>query len=99
MSDTSPKNQEALFHGAKPQPPRQPQPGELLFEFLRGHHRYRCELRDHGGYGVEAQFFKNEEFLYGQRFDPRLDRLRTPRQMAITWAELERAAILNGAPP
>lgn len=97
--DTSPTNQRALQHDAPKAPERQAQPGELLFEFLRGHHRYRCELRDHGAYGVEAQFFKNEEFLYAQRFDPRLDRLRTSRQMAITWAELERDAILNGSAP
>jgi hypothetical protein len=32
-----------------PSPPRQPQPGELLFEFYRerDHTRWRCELRQH----------------------------------------------------
>src|SRR4029079_17543535 len=51
----------------KPQPPRVPQPGEMLFEFLVGHDRYLFELRDHGEvYGVECQVFKNEEFWYAR---------------------------------
>ena len=37
--------------------PESLKPGELLFEFLRGHDCFLCELRDHGEYGVEAQFF------------------------------------------
>jgi hypothetical protein len=37
---------------------------ECLFEFLRGHDRFRCELRDHGQWGVEAQFYQNGTFLY-----------------------------------
>jgi hypothetical protein len=46
-------------------PPLQPtlKPGEPLFEFLRGHDRFLCELRDHATYGVEAQFYQNEEVL------------------------------------
>ena len=80
----------------KSPPPRQAQPGELLFEFLCGHDRYRCELRDHGDYGVEAQFFLNEEFFYGRRFDASLDPNRTPREMAVQWAEEERKAIEKG---
>jgi len=52
-------------------PRRQPQPGEKLFEFLRGHDRYLCELRDHGVYGIEAQFWENEEFRYSRRFETR----------------------------
>jgi hypothetical protein len=68
-----------------PAPPRQPQPGERLFEFKRGHDRFLCELRDHGAYGIEAQFFQNEEFLWGRRFDT--------RELAVQWAELEQQAI------
>jgi hypothetical protein len=47
--------------GRTPDPPRQPQPGERLFEFYRerDHTRWLRELRDHGEpYGVEAQFFQ-----------------------------------------
>jgi hypothetical protein len=78
-----------------PAPPRVPKPGELLFEFYResDHSRWRCELRDHGGHGVEAQFFKNEEIFVAQAFHPRLDPTRTPRAMAIAWAEQEQLAI------
>jgi hypothetical protein len=79
-----------------PRPPRQARPGERLFEFLRGHDRFLCELRDHGEYGVEAQFYRNEEFLLGRRFDPRLDPTRTPRELAVQWAEEERKAIEKG---
>ena len=75
---------------------RQPTPGELLFYFLRGHVRFRCELRDHGPYGIEAQFFVNEEFLHSRRFDPSLDPTRTPREMAVEWAEEERNALEKG---
>jgi len=82
-----------------PRPPRQPRSGELLFQFYRelDHSRWRCELRDHGEpYGVEAQFLKNEEFITSRTFHPRLDLTRTPRQMAIAWAEEERKAIEKG---
>ena len=70
--------------------PHVSQPGELLFEFLRerDHVRFRCELRDHGAYGVEAQYLRNEEFLIGRRFDT--------RELAILWAEYQRTAILRG---
>ena len=44
-----------------PRPRRLPQHGVPLFEFLHGHDRYLCELRDHGEvHGIEAQFLKNE---------------------------------------
>jgi hypothetical protein len=47
MSDTSPKNQAALQHGGGSRPPRQPEPGELLFEFHveRGYTFWCVELR------------------------------------------------------
>jgi hypothetical protein len=72
-------------------------PGEKLFEFLVDHDRYLCELRDHGAYGVEAQFFVNEEFRYSRRFDSRIGGTLTPREMAIQWAEEERKALEKGA--
>ncbi len=79
---------------APPREPREPQHGELLFEFLHRRDRYRCELRDHGEpYGVEAQFLKNEEFFYSRRFDARMHPTRTPRDLAIAWAEDERKAM------
>jgi hypothetical protein len=44
-------------------PPRQAQPGELLFEFHvpATHTFYRVELRDHGAYGVEARRLMGQE--------------------------------------
>jgi hypothetical protein len=41
-----------------------------------------CELRYHGEYGVEAQFFHNGTFFSGRRFDT--------KAQALEWAELER---------
>ena len=70
------------------------QHGELLFEFQLGPDRYRCELRDHGElYGVEPQFLKNEKFFYSRQFDARMHATRTPRELAIAWAEEERRAM------
>jgi hypothetical protein len=82
----------ALLAGAKPRAPRPPQPGELLFEFLRGHDRFRCELRDHAPYGIEAQWYQNEEFLYSRRFED-IDPTLTGRALAVAWAEHEREAL------
>ena len=76
-----------------PPVPRQSRRGELLFEFLAGHHRIRCELLDHGDLGIEVQFWRNKEFEWSRRFDPRLDPTRTPRDLAIAWAHEERTAI------
>ena len=55
MSDEEPP----FAPNGPPAPPRQPKPGELLFEFYRerDHTRRLCELRDHGDvYGIEAAF-------------------------------------------
>jgi hypothetical protein len=75
-------------------PPQALKPREKLFEFLRGHDRILCELVDHGSvYGVEAQFFYNEELAFSRTFPPYLSGSRTSREMAIFWAEAERKAI------
>ena len=83
-------------HNQKPDPPRPSHPGELLFEFRRGLDVVRCELRDHGDYGWEAQFVHAGELLIGRMFRQRLDPTRTPREMAIAWAVEERKAIKKG---
>jgi hypothetical protein len=70
---------------AWPPPPVMPRPPELLFEFLRGHDRFTCELRFLGEWGVEAMFLKNEELFVGHRFDT--------RTIAAQWAESIRAVI------
>ena len=50
--------------------------------------RFLCELRNHGDFGVEAQFYQNEEFLFSRRFDS--------RNLAVRWAEDEQKAIECG---
>ena len=75
-----------------------PQHGKPLFEFLHGHDRYLCELRDHGEvYGIEAQFWKNEEVFYSRRVRHANRAERPPREVAIAWAAEERAAIEKGS--
>jgi hypothetical protein len=61
---------------------------EHLFEFLRGRDRILCELRDQGEFGIEAQFFENEDLLFSRRFETRVG--------AVQWAEKERKAIATG---
>jgi hypothetical protein len=55
----------------KPAPKAPREPGERLFELLLGHDRFHCELRNHGEFGVEAQFFLKDELYVSRRFDDR----------------------------
>ena len=74
---------------------RQAARGELLFEFHVESTKkfYRRELRDHGEHGIEAVILDPVELVMSRMFSTRLDRTRTPRAMAITWAKEERKAI------
>jgi hypothetical protein len=82
--------QEDLLFNHTRRPPRRPKPGERLFEFQRGPDGIVCERRDHGPYGVEAQFLENGQLWYSRSFAGGLDPTRTPRELAIQWAaELE----------
>src|SRR5262249_22318978 len=77
----------------RPRPaPRQPKPGELLFEFHvpATHTFWRVELRDHGPYGVEAQFLDPIEVRLARTFRQDMDPTRSPRELAIAWAIEER---------
>jgi hypothetical protein len=89
------------FYTPGHKPPRGPAPRarERLFVFVRGHDRFLCELVDHGKYGIEAQFWKNEEFLMSRRFDDTAPSDLTPREQAIQWADEERKAIVADVPP
>ena len=80
---------EDMVHNAPRPASRVAQPGELLFEFyVEATKRfYRCEPRDHGAYGVEAQFLDPIDPIICRTFHQRLDPTRTPREMAIAWAE------------
>jgi hypothetical protein len=78
---------DALLWTAKPPAPRQPKPGELLFEFVRASDRapMSCELRFHGeSYGWEAQFFEGGDFAFSHGGFPL-------RAMAVEWAAAVRA--------
>jgi len=98
MSDISPTNKDALLWNAPKAPPRQAVAGELLFEFHveATHTFWRCELRDHGVYGVEAQFLDPVDIRQARTFYQAMDPTRSPRAMAIAWAEEERKALQAG---
>ena len=66
---------------------------EVLFEFLVGHDRWLCELVDLGKWGVQAQFWRNEEFDYARRFDHSEHDHALARDLAIEWATSERRAM------
>ena len=75
------------FNPNSPQaPPRQPKPGELLFEFVRATDRapMSCELRFHvESFGWEVQFFVRGDFFSGRG-------AFVTKALAILWAEQER---------
>jgi len=79
----------SLLWNAPPPPPRQPKPGELLFEFLRASDNapMSCELRFNGeSFGWEVQFFERGEFLRSRGgFGT--------RTLAVQWATVERDAM------
>ena len=73
---------------------RIPTHGELLYEFLHGHTRIRCELVDHGPYAIEARILHNEEHYMSHTFAPwHAIPFTTPRAAAVHWAERERKAV------
>jgi hypothetical protein len=77
----------------KPPSARVARAGELLFEFRNGIDHYVCEVRDHGEFGVEAQFLLNGELYIARTFQDQPDLQLHARQLAITWAEQERKAL------
>jgi hypothetical protein len=71
--------------------PLRPSTGELLFGFVRpdgGH--MRCELRDHGEFGVEAQLLLDDMLYIARTFQALPGVKVTARTLAIAWAERER---------
>ena len=81
----------------KPAPPRTPKPGERLFEFRKDVSRhYVCELRDHGQFGIEAQFLLNGELFIARTFQDQPDLGVRARDLAIAWAEQQRKAMEKG---
>ena len=77
--------------GHKPAKPREPEPGQALFEFAResDYAHFRCELQTNerpGGF--EVQFFMEGELIIGQRFGS--------RDWALEWAAVERKHFEKG---
>jgi hypothetical protein len=54
---------------------RQPRVGEHLWAIRKNCRQLDCELRDHGGWGVEVQVSREGEFLYGRRWATRAEAL------------------------
>jgi hypothetical protein len=64
---------EMLWDSGGPKP-RQPVPGEPVWSLRKNHETLTCELRAQP-VGVEAQCFRNREFLAGRLFNARADAL------------------------
>ena len=75
-----------LWNAQPPKLARTPVKGEPLFAMVKPdeHYYLECELRYHGEYGVEAQFYLNGDLQIGRRFDLKVQ--------AVRWAESEREA-------
>jgi hypothetical protein len=71
-------------------PHTEPRPREVLYEFIResDQAKFRCELRDHGEYGIEVQVFKGGKLVGASVF--------ATRTFALQWADLKRTAFEKG---
>jgi hypothetical protein len=82
---------EELFYqpDRAPKAARQPKRGDLLFKFVRPSDKspMSCELRDHGEFGVEAQFLLNGNLYIARTFQDQPDLDLRARTLAIAWAE------------
>lgn len=78
------------YNPFKSQQSRIEHPSEPLFEFVRASDgaRISCVLRNHGKWGVEAQFLERGELFFSRRFDT--------RALAVQWAQLERQDMEKG---
>ena len=84
MTDDNP-----LLSGYKPPSRRSERiPGELLFQFQVGDVGWRCELRDDGNNGTDAQFFEGDDFRLGRRWQL--------REVAIAWSQAMRRQLEQG---
>ena len=77
--------------GPRPEPAREPRSGELLFVFWKGNDSYACELRDHGEFGVEAQFLLNGDLYIARTFHDQPSLALRARDLAIRWAQRQLA--------
>jgi hypothetical protein len=82
-----------MLWNAKPPKAQQPRAGELLIEWQRGADVMRCELRDHGEFGVEAQILRNGDLYIARTFQNEAVLGLRARELAIAWAEQQRKAM------
>jgi hypothetical protein len=68
-------------------------PGGQLFEFRKGSDHYACELRDHGEFGIEAQFLLNGQPYIGRTFLDQPELNLCARDVATSWANRQRATM------
>ena len=69
------------------------EPGGRLFEFHKGSDHYACELRDHGEFGIEAQFLLNGRPYIARTFLDQPDLNLRARDVAMRWANRQRATM------
>jgi hypothetical protein len=62
--------------------PRELTAGERQWTLTKDGRRFTCELRGHGKYGWDCQFFEGDECIAGRRFPM--------RAQAVHWATSER---------
>jgi hypothetical protein len=77
--------------GQEPAKPRELQPGELLFEFVRESDRahYRCELHQFTrSYGFDLRVLKNGDLISSDVF--------ATREFAVRWSHEKRQALEKG---
>ena len=68
-------------------------PDGPLFEFRKGGDHYACELRDHGEFGIEAQFLLNGQPYIARTFLDQPELNLRARDIAKRWANGQRAAM------
>ena len=77
--------------GHEPTKPREPQPGQIMFEFVResdGAH-YRCELHEFTrSYGFDLRVLKNGDLISSDVF--------ATREFAMRWSHEKRQALEKG---
>jgi len=68
-------------------------PDGQLFEFRKGGDHYACELRDHGEFGIEAQFLLNGQLYIARTFLDQPELNLRARDVATRWANGQRATM------
>jgi hypothetical protein len=92
MPGPTPRDQDTRLEGYRSKlVTRESKPRELLFEFVDAtERRYRCELLDHGDWGVEAQIATVDFGYFAARRCP-------SREVAELWARQRRRTLEGDA--